>query len=96
MCELGKVLMPLPTDACNRAIAERIRSFQAVAVHVRFFDAPQEQEVSNTPGDYYARAVARMEGLASDGHYFVFSDQPAAARDQIPLPKDRITLVSHN
>ncbi|OYZ27512.1 MAG: alpha-1,2-fucosyltransferase [Hydrogenophilales bacterium 17-64-65] len=85
-----------PKDKINRAMAERIRSCLAVAVHVRFFDAPQEIGVNNASGDYYARAVARMECLAPDAHYFVFSDQPAAARDRIPLPDDRITLVSHN
>lgn len=85
-----------PKDEINRTTAERMRSCLAVAVHVRFFDAPQELGVNNAPGDYYARAIARMECLAPDAHYFVFSDQPAAARDQIPLPMDRITLVSHN
>lgn len=85
-----------PKDEINRAMAERIRGCQAVAVHVRFFDAPQAQELNNAPGDYYARAVARMETLAPDAHYFVFSDQPTAARDRIPLPTDRMTLVSHN
>ena len=85
-----------PTDEINRAMAERIRGCLAVVVHVRFFDAPQEQGMNNAPGDYYAHAVARMESLAPDAHYFIFSDQPAAARDRIPLPEDRITLVSHN
>lgn len=85
-----------PTDEINRTTAERMRSCLAVAVHVRFFDPPQELGVNNAPGDYYARAIARMERLAPDAHYFVFSDQPAAARERIPLPMDRITLVSHN
>jgi len=94
MYELGKVLVPLPTDACNLTITERILGGLPVAVHRRFFDAPQEQGVNNAPGGYYARAVARMESLAPDMHYSIFSDQPARAR--IPLPEDRITLVSHN
>lgn len=85
-----------PTDAINLAMVERIRNSIAVAVHVRFFDAPQEQGINNAQGDYYAHAVARMESLAPGAHYFIFSDQPAAARDRIPLPEDRITLVSHN
>jgi hypothetical protein len=85
-----------PKDEINRAMVERIRGCLAVAVHVRFFDAPQEQGVNNAPGDYYAQAVAKMEKLAPDAHYFVFSDQPAAARARIPLSADRITLVSHN
>lgn len=85
-----------PVDEINLAMAERIRGCQAVAVHVRFFDAPQDLGVNNAPDDYYARAVYRMESLAPNAHYFVFSDHPAAARDRIPLPADRITCVSHN
>lgn len=85
-----------PTDKINLAIAKRIRSCLAVAVHMRFFDAPQEQELNNAPGDYYMRAIAKMETLAPDAHYFVFSDQPAAARARIPVSENRMTLVSHN
>lgn len=85
-----------PKDDINQAMAERIRACQAVAVHVRFFDAPHELGKNNAPGGYYARAVARMETLARDAHYFVFSDQPATARDRLPLQADRITLISHN
>jgi len=85
-----------PTDKVNLAIAERIRGCRAVAVHVRFFDAPQEHGVNNAPDDYYARAVKMMETLAPGAHYFVFSDQPAAARARLALPEDRMTIVSHN
>ena len=85
-----------PKDETNLAMAERICGRLTVAVHVRFFDAPQEIGVNNAPSDYYARAVARMESLAPDAHYFVFSDYPATALDRIPLPMDRVTIVSHN
>ena len=88
-------IMP-PTDAANLAMAARIRACLAVAVHVRFFDAPHEIASNNVPNDYYTRAVAEMETLAPDAHYFVFSDQPDAARARIPLPDERITCVSHN
>lgn len=85
-----------PTDGRNREMAARIRESLAVAVHVRFFDALNETFVNNTPGDYYARAVEKMETLVPGAHYFVFSDQPEAARARIPLPDARITCVSHN
>jgi hypothetical protein len=85
-----------PTDERNRDMAARIRESLAVAVHVRFFDALNETFVNNTPGDYYARAVEKMETLVPGAHYFVFSDQPEVARGRIPLPDARITLVSHN
>jgi hypothetical protein len=85
-----------PADTTNLAMAAQIRNFTAVAVHVRFFDEPQAAGVNNAPSDYYARAVAQMEAIAPGAHYFVFSDQPDAARARIPLPDDRVTCVSHN
>ncbi len=91
-----------PTDVVNLQMAERIRSAQvAVAVHVRFFDAPTQQKrndghINNVPTDYYGRAIKLMEDRVPDAHYFVFSDQPYAAREHIPLPDDRLTLVGHN
>lgn len=85
-----------PSDAVNQTMAERIRRCRAIAVHVRFFDAPQESGAHNTPADYYGRAVGKMETLVPDAHYFLFSDRPGAARARIPLPNDRYTLVTHN
>jgi hypothetical protein len=85
-----------PVDHINLAIAEQVRNSMAVAVHVRFFDAPGQNGINNAPDDYYARAVAQMEKLVPSAHYFLFSDQPAAARARIPLPDHRITCISHN
>jgi len=85
-----------PSDAENLEMAARIRDCLAVAVHVRFFDAPDEHGSNNAPEDYYARAVAQMENLAPGAHYFVFSDQPDVARGCLPLPDERMTLVTHN
>lgn len=86
----------VPTDEANLAIIKAIRSSTAVAVHVRFFDEPHAKAINNAPGDYYYRAIAEVEGFASDAHYYIFSDQPAAARARIPLPDERVTLVQHN
>jgi hypothetical protein len=85
-----------PTDRDNLEMASRIRGSLAVAVHVRFFDAPGEGGRNNAPADYYSRAVVRMETLAPGGNYFVFSDRPEVARSLIPLADSRVTSVSHN
>jgi hypothetical protein len=84
------------TDVANLGMAEHIRNCTAVAVHVRFFDEPNAAGINNAPGDYYARAVEAIERLAPAAHYFIFSDQPEAARARIPLPDTRVTLVAHN
>lgn len=85
-----------PADEINRAMAAQIAGCHAIAVHVRFFDAPQEAGTNNAPVAYYERSVREMENLVPDAHYFVFSDQPTAARAIIPLPDERMTLISHN
>lgn len=85
-----------PADVTNLTIAAKIRNCRAVAVHVRFFDDPKTPGINNAPEDYYTRSIRTMESLVPDAHYFIFSDQPAAARERIPLSDDRITLLSHN
>jgi hypothetical protein len=85
-----------PVDDTNLAIAEHIRACKGVAVHVRFFDEPSVSGINNASGDYYNRAIEAMEHLESNAHYFIFSDNPVAARARISLPDDRVTLVAHN
>jgi len=85
-----------PTDSMNLTMANYIRQGIAVAIHVRFFDDLDNNQYNNVAGDYYQRAIAEMEQRVPDAHYFLFSDRPQAARARIPLPDDRLTLVSHN
>lgn len=85
-----------PSDPINLAMAAQIHCGTSVAVHVRFFDEPHKTGISNASADYYHRAVEAMERLAPAANYYIFSDQPVAARARIPLPDDRITLVAHN
>ncbi|MCP5410266.1 MAG: alpha-1,2-fucosyltransferase [Chromatiaceae bacterium] len=85
-----------PDDSMNLGMADQIRQGITVAVHVRFFDEPDNSEGNNASGDYYQRAIAEMGQRVPEAHYFVFSDRPQAARARIPLPDHRVTLVNHN
>ena len=85
-----------PLDSQNVAMFTLIQSNLSIAVHVRYFDSPDEGGFNNIHGDYYRRAVAYMEKIAPQSHYYIFSDRPEIARQRIPLPDDRITLVAHN
>lgn len=86
-----------PTDSSNLDVAEQILGCPAaVAVHVRFFDEPDTCGFNNTPREYYRRSIESMGHLAPGAHYFVFSDQPSAARGLIALDDDQVTLVTHN
>lgn len=85
-----------PTDHANELASRKISALQSVAVHVRFFNAPHEQGGDNAPIEYYRRAIATMESMVPSAHYFLFSDQPGAARGILPLPDERLTVVAHN
>ncbi len=86
-----------PTDPYNQAMAERIRGTQAVAVHVRWFDAPGSESPHNAAVDYYQRAIALMNERVPTAHYFLFSDDLDAARTRLPFLADtRMTTISQN
>jgi len=67
-----------------------------VAVHVRWFDVPSSAGAGNALEMYYRRAIAFVEERIETPYYFLFSDFPAAAREKLDLPVDRVTCVSHN
>lgn len=85
-----------PSDETNRCLAEEIQAGLTVAVHVRWFNKQGESEQHNVAVDYYRRAVAIMEEKLRTPRYFVFSDDPDAARAKLTIPGDRTTFVSHN
>jgi hypothetical protein len=85
-----------PTDALNLALAERIRNCQAVALHVRFFDAPGSESLNNVSAHYYRHAIARIIERVPSPHFFLFSDHAEAVLARLELPGERVSLVSHN
>jgi hypothetical protein len=85
-----------PVDAANVTMAGLIRSSNAVAVHLRWFDAPGTPEVHNAAVAYYRRAIDLVESKLGSPRFFVFSDHPEAARQRLDLPPERTTLVGHN
>jgi hypothetical protein len=85
-----------PTDAANQRMAEDICNSNAVALHVRWFDAPGSKATQNVSADYYGRAIALIEEKIDLPRYFIFSDDTEAANAKLTLPKGRVTFVSHN
>jgi len=86
-----------PTDDRNLKCAESIEaSCTSVALHVRWFDPPDGTSAHNIAANYYDKAIARMEARVESPHYFLFSDNPEAARSKLALPAGRVTFVSHN
>jgi Glycosyl transferase family 11 len=85
-----------PTDASNQRMAEYICNSNAVALHMRWFDGPASTAANNVSEDYYQRAIDLMKQKVETPRYFLFSDNPEAAKKKLSLPSDRVTLVSHN
>jgi len=85
-----------PDDGLNTQMAEAIRNTLSVALHVRWFSASNSADEHNISTDYYQRAVDYMEAQLDQPHYFLFSDDPAAARGKLKLPEGRVTVVDHN
>ena len=86
-----------PEDTLNQDMAKSLSQCNAVAVHVRWFDPPgNETTQRNMSANYYHRAVAEIEQKVSNPHFFLFSDDSAAAKRLLNIPEERITCMDHN
>ena len=85
-----------PNDALNQRMAEEIRRSSSVALHVRWFDKAGSTATHNVSVSYYERAISLIESMIESPRYFLFSDDPDAARAKLALPSGRVTVVSNN
>ncbi len=87
-----------PKDLVNTSLAVNIRNCMSVAIHVRFFNQKEKNELIlyNMQADYYLRAISLMEKTVKSPLYFVFSDQPEAAKALLTLPQERVIFINHN
>lgn len=85
-----------PDDAMNRRVARAIETSNAIGLHVRWFDDPGVGGTMNVSPAYYQRAIAEMRARVADAHFFVFSDKPDAARQNLMLGESEATFVTHN
>lgn len=86
----------LPADGQNAAMLAAIAQSNSVAVHVRHGDnATIEKAHGVLPAAYYETAARAVVGKVSQPHFFVFSDDPAWAKETLSLPGPTV-FVSHN
>jgi len=77
-----------PHDSNNREMSEHIIRCNAVAVHVR--------AAHNLARSYYERAIKKIIANTREPHFFVFADQPNAARGMLELPDHEVMYIRHN
>jgi len=89
-------IMP-PEDMVNRACGDRIRHEpDAIALHVRWFKSADVLSPYNASLNYYQRAIALLTSKLERPHFFLFSDDIAAARQKLNLDSHTVTYVDHN
>lgn len=88
-----------PEDDCNRAIAERIRSSDAVCVHVRCFSRADAKhlghEYNDLQANYYQQALEEIRHQVQSPRYFVFSDYIGTVLEVLALSED-VVCVDQN
>ena len=88
-----------PPTGKNKELAEQITSRESVSLHIRRGDFVSNSHTNQVHGtcdlDYYFRCVEHLTQTVKNPHFFIFSDDPEWARDNLKLPYP-MTLVDHN
>ncbi len=83
----------------NKELAELIASCAAVSIHIRRGDYISNNDTNKKHGtcelDYYFRCVEHLGQMVERPHFFIFSDDPGWAHDNLKLTHPT-TIVDHN
>lgn len=83
----------------NQALAEKINAVNAASIHIRrgdYVNNPRTKSIHSVCTlDYYENALAALAKTMPDIHLFIFSDDPAWARENLSYPFPT-TIVDHN
>ncbi|MDL5051364.1 alpha-1,2-fucosyltransferase [Oscillatoria amoena NRMC-F 0135] len=83
----------------NAELLEKIKSVNAVSLHVRRGDYVSNSETLKVHGvcglDYYERAVKHIESVIDNPHFFLFSDEPEWVQQNLTL-NHPYEIINHN
>lgn len=86
-------------DGANEQVGRLIRATDSVCVHVRRGDYASNPEITKIyelcPPDYYRAAARELTKSVAAPHFFVFSDDPTWARENLEFNQPT-TFVEHN
>lgn len=89
----------IPLDNISHDIAERMRTSNAVSLHVRRGDylshAPTAKILNVCSLDYYRQAIAYIAERVESPHFFLFSDDMEWVKAGLDIPFAK-TYVEHN
>jgi len=83
----------------NKRIIPELKGNHSVAIHIRRGDYIANPSTNSTHGvcslDYYNRAMEYIESYCNEPHYYIFSDDPKWARQNI-TSKHNIKIIDWN
>lgn len=86
-------------SARDESLLNEIRSLDAVSVHIRRGDYVTNATINALhgllPPSYYQEAAAGLADQIAAPHFYIFSDDPAWAREHLTLPGP-ITVIDHH
>lgn len=92
-------IVKIPQAGKDKELAELMASCESVSLHIRRGDYVSNAHTNQIHGicdlDYYLRSVEHLTQILNNPHFFIFSDEPERARENLKLPYP-ITLVDHN
>jgi hypothetical protein len=95
----GEFTVKTPLSGKNKELSEMIASKQSVSIHIRRGDyvaAHRTKQVHGACGpDYYFRCADYLKQLVKNAHFFIFSDDPEWAGDNLKQLCPA-TLVDYN
>jgi hypothetical protein len=98
--ELRVELTPIKKlSGLNLDVSQQISRVNAVSLHIRRGDYVSNQTTNKVHGflgiDYYENAIKTIFSRVPDPYFFVFSDDIAWARENLPLTNN-VTFIEHN
>lgn len=87
-------VFPAVTDSKNKTVLEKINNSNAVSLHIRRGDYQQQGRNWSAPLSYYRNAVEYIKDKLGNPLFFIFSDSPGWAADNLQL--ENSILISHN
>jgi hypothetical protein len=88
-----------PLEGLNAELADKIKSMNAVSLHVRRADYVMDQRTNSVhgacPKEYFDRAVKYISELISSPAFFIFSDDPEWVKANLSLNYEHY-FISHN
>lgn len=88
-----------PLQGPNTVMADQIHNSNAISLHIRRGDYASNPETRTYHGllplSYYQTAVQQITEVVESPHFYVFSDDPQWARENLRIDHP-MTLVDHN